>query len=146
MPFRLKLSFSNKLKTLANEILQNPPKISKQKLDQMRYGITDLINDLRMPRSNEESTATATELYNEIADFYFRANGLWSAKNKGVPRILQKNDPELCKEYCESFEALFVRGNQEKVIKLTEKILNPHGGFLFEGVKLDAPKDWRKPF
>lgn len=38
----------------------------------------------------------------------------------------------------------FIRGKQRKVIELTEKILQPHGGFLFEGVKLDAPKDWRK--
>ena len=136
---------SNELKNLANKILQNPPKISKQKLDQMRYGITDLINDLRDPRSKEELTATATELYNALADFYFRANGLWSAKNKGVPRVLRKNNPKLCVEYCESFEELFAEGNQQKVIKLTEKILEPHGGFLFEGLKLDAPKDWRKP-
>lgn len=136
---------SRKLKNLANKILQNPPKISKQKLDQMRYGVTDLINDLREPRSKEELTATATELYNLLADFYFRANGLWSAKNKGVPRVLRKNDPELCEEYCESFEELFAEGNQQKVIKLTEKILKPHGGFLFDGLKLDAPKDWRKP-
>jgi len=31
-----------------------------------------------------------------------------------------------------------------KVIKLAEKILAPHGGFYFEGYKLNAPLSWRK--
>jgi predicted nucleotidyltransferase len=137
---------SNKLKTLANKVLQNPPKLPTEKLDMIRYGITNLIDDLREPRSKEELTATATELYNVLADFYFRANGLWSAQNKAIPRLLQKNDSKLCRKYCESFEELFISGKQQKVIKLTEKILEPHGGFLFEGVKLDAPEDWRKAF
>lgn len=140
-----KTKLSEELKSLANAILQNPPKLSAEKLERLRYTITDLVDDLRQPRSKEELTATATELYNVLADFYFRANSLWSAQNKSIPRILQKNNSELCAEYCESFEDLFVRGKQQKVIELTEKILEPHGGFLFEGVKLAAQKDWRKP-
>lgn len=146
IPVPNKTDLSEKLKSIANEILQNTPKLPIEKLDMIRYGITNLIDDIREPHSKEELTASATELYNVLADFYFRANGLWSAQNKAIPRILQKNDPKLCHVYCESFEELFVKGDQTKVIELTEKILKPHGGFLFEGVKLDAPADWRKPF
>lgn len=139
-----KTDLSEELKKLAEEILQNPLKFSAEKLNQLRYQITGLIDDLREPRSKEELIGTATELYNVLADFYFRANGFWSAQNKSVPRVLQKTNPELKNEFCKSFEELFATEKTEKVIKLTEKILEPHGGFLFDGLKLDAPKDWRK--
>lgn len=139
-----KTDLSEKLKNLAKEVLENPPIASSEKLKRMRYAITDLVNDLRDPRSKEELTGTATELYNTLADFYLRSNGFWSGQNKSVPRVLQKYAPELKIEFCESFEELFTQGKTEEVIELTEKILMPHGGFLFDGLKLDAPKDWRK--
>jgi hypothetical protein len=39
----------------------------------------------------------------------------------------------------------FVRGEAAKVIEMTEELLAPHGGFLFDGLRLDAPADWRNP-
>ena len=44
-----------------------------------------------------------------------------------------------------SFKELFTAGHPEKAIALVEEILNPDGGFLFDGHKLDAPADYRKP-
>jgi hypothetical protein len=47
--------------------------------------------------------------------------------------------------YCNSFEELFARGRAEKVIALAEEVLKPKGGFLFDGHKLDATAECRKP-
>lgn len=136
---------SKKLKARANRILENPTQITKEEIDRFRYGITDLLDDIREPRSKETLIGAATGLYPILAEFYLRTNGNWSAKRKAIPKYLQKANPEFAEKFCDGFEELFVLGNTDKIIKLSEEILEPHGGLYFDGVRLDAPADWRKP-
>lgn len=140
-----KSELSEQLKRLANEYLAHPPKISEDEKRNLRCRITDLVDDIRAPRSKEELTASGAEFYLVLADFYFRANGFWSAKNKSIPRQFEKANPDLRQKFCASFEELFVAGKPEKVIELAEELLAPHGGFLFDGLRLDASADCRKP-
>ncbi|HEX8249465.1 MAG TPA: nucleotidyltransferase domain-containing protein [Pyrinomonadaceae bacterium] len=140
-----KTDLSARLKHSANEFLSRPPKISVEEIRNFRGWLTDLVDDIRAPRSKAESTASGTTLYAALAGFYLRANGAWSAKSKTIPRALRKLNPDFQRRFCESFERLFVAGETEAVIKLTEELLAPHGGFLFDGLRLDAPADWRKP-
>jgi len=140
-----KSGLSEKLKRLVNDYLAEPPKISEDEKRNVRCHITDLIDDIRAPRSKEELTASATVLYTVLANFYFRANGFWSAKSKSIPRHLEKINPELHRKFCASFEELFVAGTQEKVIGLAEELLAPHGGFLFDGLRLDSSPDCSRP-
>jgi len=135
---------SEKLKALANEVLAHPPEISVEEIRDFRCWITDLIDDIREPRSKAELTASAATLYAALANFYLRTNNFWSSKSKTIPRSLQKANPDFCRNFCESFEELFVAGKPGKVIELTEKLLAPQGGFLFEGIQLDAPANWQK--
>lgn len=137
---------SRSLKQLAASAMNScPPKLSEEDVRKLRYNITNLVDDIRHPRSREELIASGAELYEALADYYLRVNNLWSAKGKSIPRILKQADAELCLHYCNSFDALFVDGQSEKVIALAEGILHPHGGFLFDGHKLDASADFRKP-
>lgn len=135
---------SEKLKSLADDIIAHPPELSDEEISNFRCWITDLVDDIRAPRSKEELTASGTRLYDALASFYLRANNFWAAKGKTIPRSLEKANPDFCRNFCECFEELFVAGKMEKVIELTENLLKPHGGFLFEGLRLDAPSDWRK--
>lgn len=137
---------SQKLKNLAEKYLaMKPPPLSKEQIGNLRYQITNLIDDIRAPRSKIELTASGTELYAVLADFYFRANDLWSAENKSIPRILNKTNSMLHQKFCAGFEEFFVAGNPEKVIELAIEILQPYGGFLFEGLKLNAPAEFKTP-
>jgi hypothetical protein len=136
--------FSNSMKHLASVILdEGPPKWNEQDLRNSRYAITDLVDDLREPRSTQEMHATATLLYPTLANHYFRSNGLWSAKGKGVPRRLNELDNGLAERFFNSFERLFTGNCVTAVIALSEDILDPNGGFLFDGYKSKAPKTWR---
>ncbi len=38
----------------------------------------------------------------------------------------------------------FVDGKPEKVKKMEVNLLEQHGGFLFDGIRLDAPPEWKK--
>jgi hypothetical protein len=122
-----------------------PPKLTAEEIRKMRYGITNLVDDIRQPRSKAELVASGAELYGVLADYYFRANNLWSAKGKSIPRALRQIDEGLGSRYCAAFEELFAGGEPAKVVALAEEILNPGGGFLFDGHRLDAPAGYRKP-
>ena len=131
------------LKTLANRVLsEGAPRWDARTLDAKRYSITDLINDLRDPRTPLESAATIGTLHEQLGDFYFRAQGLWSASDKHIPRWLAKTDPALAARW----EAAFLdaqQGQHNKLFSLTAEILLPYGGLRSAGHRLDAPPDWR---
>lgn len=139
-----KSELSEKLKALAKESLNCPPEITAEEIRTFRYGITDLIDDIREPRSKAELTASGTELYEKIANFYWRTNGFWLTGGKSIPRQLEKHNADFYKEFTESFEELFVGGKPAGVIKLAENLLEKYGGFLFDGLRLDAPPEWKK--
>ncbi|HEY7181169.1 MAG TPA: nucleotidyltransferase domain-containing protein [Blastocatellia bacterium] len=137
---------SQSLKRIASDLIAaGPPELGDEDERKLRYSITNLIDDIRQPRSREELVASGAELYGALADYYFRANGLWSAVNKSIPRKLGKTDPELYSRFREGFEELFAGGRSDKVIALAEEILRRHGGFLFDGYKHEASPSCRKP-
>ena len=139
-------SLSRSLKGLATDLLSNgPPQLSVNDERKLRYGITDLVDDLREPRSHEELVAIGSELYEVLADYYLRVNGLWSGRGKSIPRALERMNLAVRVKFCGSFEDLFQRQDSRSVIALVEDWLRPHGGLLFEGHRLDAPAEWRRP-
>lgn len=138
--------FSRSLKDMANGAIEmGPPTLTDEQDRQSRYGITDLLDDIRDPRSYAELVATGGQLHEALADYYFRANGRWSARGKSIPRVLETVDPVFAARYRDSFEVLYRRGDACAVIALAEEVLNAHGGLLFEGDHRPAPAEWRKP-
>ena len=133
------------LKEMAASLLAlGPPALDEATIDKWRYNITNLIEDIRQPRSQTELIATGAELYEKLADYYFRVNNIWSARGKSIPRTLKQTDEDLCQLYCDAFAELFAHGQTEKAIALTEAILQPKGGFHFEGYRLEASPECRK--
>jgi hypothetical protein len=137
---------SRSLKQLATLVMQlRPPELSEEDVRKLRYDITNLVDDIRQPRSKDELVASGAELYEALADYYLRANRLWSAKGKSIPRILRQADADLSLRYAAAFDELFAHGHPEDVVALVEEILRPHGGLLFDRHRLDAPANYRKP-
>jgi hypothetical protein len=110
----------------------------------MRYQITDLLDDIRDPRSYAELVATRGQLHEALGDYYLRASCRWSGKGKSIPRVLARVASGLSKRYCESFEALFKHGDPASVIALSEELLNDHGGLLSRDIG-ETQAQWRKP-
>ena len=136
--------FTCALKQLANSVLKDGPPIwSQQDIDNSRYGITDLIEDIRDPRSAQEMHAIATLLYSALANHYLRRQNLWSAKGKAIPRSLQTVNADFAKRFGNSFTKVFADSRSEEVIDIAAEILDADGGFLFEGHRLEAPSSWR---
>jgi predicted nucleotidyltransferase len=136
---------SQKLKRRAAAAIEaGPPALDRDEERRMRYSVSDLLDDLRSPRSRAELIAAGARMFGQLADYYLRRRGLWSATGKAIPRVLQRTDAALCTSYCDAFEELFARGNPHGVIRLTEDLLSESGGPLFDGYRADAPPAWRR--
>jgi hypothetical protein len=139
-------TFSRSLKKLAESIIEmGPPPLTLEDDRKRRYAITDLLNDIRDPRSYTELIATAGQLFESLPDYYLRKNGLWSAKGKSIPRVFERANAILFERYRESFTSLFRDGDPSAVIAFSEDLLQTAGGLFFEGHRGDAPSQWRKP-
>lgn len=131
---------TSRLKAMASAALeQGPPALSQDEIDDRRYQISELIDDLREPKNRSELIATATSVYCDLADFYFRSRRGWTGTGKSILKRMRKADPAMARRYSESFEELFSTGQTTRVIELAKEILAPFGGFLFEGYRRDVP-------
>lgn len=135
---------SETLKAYANRLLAAGPKPwGEREIDDSRYAITDLVEDMRQPRSVYELHACVTRLYSLVADHYLRSRQLWSARGKSIPRRLDAVAPAFGAAFREAFRDVFESGDTDPVIRLCEEVLAPNGGWLFAGYAIHAPPNWR---
>lgn len=133
--------FSARLKRRAAELLEaGPPPWGEEELTLWRYRLTDWVDDMKFPRSPEELVATGAWLYQDAAEFYFRARGLWSAHSKTIPRRLRLTDAAFAEKFLRAFDALFTEKRPEPAAALVGEMLEPFGGLFFDGFRMDAPK------
>lgn len=137
-------AFAQEIKDLARKTVDaGPPIWSQEDIDKERFFITDKLDDILFPRNNAEQIASAAWLYEALAQFYLRAQGKWRASGKSIIRYLKEQDEPFAEEYCDAFEAVFKNSATAKLESLVTKILEPYGGLLWEGYRLEAPKEWR---
>ena len=131
--------FSARLKRSARELLEaGPPPWDEEELTLRRYRLTDWVDDMRFPRSAEELVATGAWLYQDAAEFYFRTRGLWSAHSKTIPRRLRETDAAFAERFLRAFDALFAEKHPGPAVALVAELLEPFGGFFFEGFRMET--------
>jgi hypothetical protein len=139
-----KTEFSGQIKKMAQETIEaGPPAWSPKDFQRARYGVTDLCDDLRAPRSPGEVVATTVQLYNALSNFFFRSQRIWGAKGKHIPRRLKQVAPETAEKFEFAFQSAFSKHDTTLILSLAEEILKPHGGFLFENYA-ECPVEWRR--
>ena len=128
-------------KRRARELLDaGPPPWDEEELTLKRYRLTDWVDDMRHPRSPEELVATGAWLYQDAAEFYFRACGRWSAHSKTIPRRLRATDAGFAERFLRAFEALFAEKRPEPAVALVDELLEPFGGLLFDVFRKEAKR------
>jgi hypothetical protein len=132
--------FAQTLKDEARKVIADgPPRWDEVQINNKRYQITDLLDDIRDPRFPAELTASGARLYELLADFYLRSNDQWSGTGKTIPRRLRAVNSTIADQFETAFTQLFCESSARGVIELSEQILKPFGGKLFEGYRSDAP-------
>ncbi|MEZ2128306.1 MULTISPECIES: nucleotidyltransferase domain-containing protein [unclassified Sinorhizobium] len=131
------------LKAHAAKILAaGPAPLAPPQLNALRYVITDLVDDLRGERSSSELRAIAARLFQPLADLALLGRNQWSGKGKWIPRLLEKLDDFLARNFDEAFR-LAMEGNPATLIAFAETELARHGGPYFAGDRREAPAEAR---
>lgn len=134
---------ATELKTMAKSLLDaEPAPLSDDEKKNQRYAISDLLDDLKDPRTTFEGLATVAKLHGMLAFFLFRSKGTWAAGTKHIPRRIQRLYPDFYPRWESAFTQGFA-GKFPPVIQLAEEILKENGGYLFDGYHSLAPKEWR---
>jgi hypothetical protein len=132
-------------KAMAAAVLAaGPPILTPDEIDDRRYRITDLAQDLSGGGTPGEIFATAAALYQALGDLVLRAAGAWSGSGKALAQRLERHDPALALRLEHAFGALFRRFQAAQILGLVEELLAPLGGPLAQGYYRPAPPEWRR--
>ncbi|MDO6848087.1 nucleotidyltransferase domain-containing protein [Priestia megaterium] len=125
------------IKEEANHLLEKgPEKWSEETIKLKRYFISDALDDLIGSSNTGESLFIVNTLAYITHEFVLRTNGYWIGDSKWIVRSLNNYNEGFSKEFVEAFEIFYKTGSKDKVIQLVDKVLEPHGGRLFEGFSL----------
>lgn len=137
-------TLSQMRKQIARDIIDaGPLPLCEKERKERMYHLTDLLDDLVVPRNQGELMGALSLLYDSLGDFYLRAHNKWSGRGKSLFRALKKASPEVADEYERAFQAAFAGGGTEKLIQMAEELLKPFGGRHWAGYKSKASDDWK---
>lgn len=136
--------FSSQAKNIAEQALaKGPDSWTQAQIDKERFLITDILDDIKSPKNKDEQIISAVHLFEPLLQFYFRAQKKWTASGKALIRFFKQENLELAEEWTTAFESLVKTGDSTAVETVVTKILERHGGYLWDGFRSDAPTEWR---
>ncbi|GAB5389316.1 MAG: nucleotidyltransferase domain-containing protein [Alphaproteobacteria bacterium] len=119
---------------------KQPPALTDTQIEDRRYALTDLCDDLAAPKSQDESLAIALRLAPLAGDFYLRANGHWSGEGKSLLRSLRAANPEQADLWVQATRAAFLE-DSTALQELAHDWMAPFGGPVFDGYQRGGKSD-----
>ncbi|WP_141734560.1 hypothetical protein [Oligoflexus tunisiensis] len=120
-----------------------PEPLTAEQVQERRYQISVLMNELRAPHGHGEAMGSLSVLHETLADFYLRGRGLWSARGANIPQALKEADADFATRWRRVFTSAFM-GDRSNLMRLVDEVLEPHGGFLFDGHVRHVPDGWKQ--
>ncbi|MHA6297724.1 nucleotidyltransferase domain-containing protein [Devosia sp. CAU 1758] len=111
-----------------------PAVLDDERLETLRYLVSDLADDLRGHRSREEVIAIAVAVYPKLVDLMLLGRGCWTGTGKWMPRRLRAFNGALA-DRLEVAMVMATRGNGDALLALCVEELYRHGGAVFDGYR-----------
>lgn len=102
-------------------------------LEDARYGVTDLLDDLTHARDPGEATVVRALLWERTGHLALAAAGRWDGGGKWLVRELRTWNPDYTRRW------LKARNDDTALGAVVRETLDAAGGPLFEGYSRDAP-------
>ena len=116
-------------------IESGPEAPSEAELADMRYRVTDLLDDFLGCQTQAEAVWAAIDLAQDAADLALIANRRWLGRSKWRDRALSAYDPALARSLALALEATICRGERTELVAWVDLQLRQVGGRLFEGYR-----------
>ncbi|WP_433750232.1 nucleotidyltransferase domain-containing protein [Falsibacillus pallidus] len=124
----------NSIKNEASKQLEaGPGKWDDKTIQLKRYFLSDVLEDFIGCQNRSEGIFIAGRLAELLHEFILRTHNQWTGESKWIYRALRNFDEELAGVFAKAFDDYYTLGNKSGVVKLTDKVLAPFGGRLFEG-------------
>lgn len=110
-----------------------PEPLSAAETNNLRYAITDILDDLLGSQRHDESLFIAYDLAVTATELILSYHRQWLGRGKWVLRAFHRYDPHLAEQLAEALRAFCETGDRDKLVQFAESALEPVGGRLFEG-------------
>ena len=112
-----------------------PEPATEAELVELRYRVTDLLDDFLGSEVQAEIQWCAFELAQAAADLLLIANRRWLGRSKWVDRALVAYDPAVARQVSAAIRAAVCDGNRDPLAAWVDEVLRPLGGRLFAGFR-----------
>ncbi|MFC8852302.1 nucleotidyltransferase domain-containing protein [Streptomyces sp. NPDC057144] len=115
-------------------VAAGPPPVSADEIDDCRYAITDLLDDLAGSTDPSERLFIATELVRRTGELALAVAGSWGGGGKWLARRLETTAPELNARLHHGLREV-LDGRAEPLVTVVDEVLARVGGRLWVGYK-----------
>jgi predicted nucleotidyltransferase len=118
-------------------LARGPGPVTPEDLELMRYGLTDLLDDLTDDRPTTEVTAVAVNVWRATAELALAEAEAWSGTGKWLVRELRDLDARQGTTLALELDAALrgaVTGDREVLLALSERVLERCGGRYWAGL------------
>ncbi|GAA3025808.1 hypothetical protein GCM10010448_04590 [Streptomyces glomeratus] len=111
-----------------------PPPLSSEEIDDRRYAIIDLLDDLAGSDDQSERLFIATELVRRTGELALAVGGSWGGGGKWLARLLETTAPGLSARLHHGVQEV-LDGRVETLVAVADEVLGQTGGRLWFGYK-----------
>ena len=111
-----------------------PPAVSAEEIDNCRYAITDLLDDLAGSADQGERLFIATELARRTSELALDIGGSWGGGGKWLARRLEATAPGLSMRLRDGLREVLA-GRIEPLVAVVDEVVKQVGGRFWVGYK-----------
>ena len=111
-----------------------PPTVPTEEIDDRRYAITDLLDDLSGSTDQGERLFIATELARRTGELALAIGGSWNGGGKWLARRLESTAPGLGMRLHHALRQA-LEGRDDSLVGVVDEVLEQAGGRLWNGYK-----------
>lgn len=123
--------------TAARRLAQGPPPVEPAALEQMRYALTDLLDDMAGCDNEAELLFIAGAVVRDVSVLALAVAGAWSAHGKALARALAQLEPELLERLVDGHRHVLLYGDTAVLHRAAVDVLVRAGGALMVGYRVD---------
>jgi hypothetical protein len=111
----------------AETLHAGPPPLTVSRRDRLRYGFTDMLDDLVHATDADERRVIAAAVWTAVAENALTLAGHWTGGGKWLLRELRDLDERFARRWLDA------HGHPDRIAALAREVLDLHGGPLFDG-------------
>jgi predicted nucleotidyltransferase len=119
----------------AGRIAAGPPPLTEPELDALRYGLTDVLDDMAGCDREHELAYLAGAVLERTSALALAAAGRWSGSGKALARELHRTEPDLVERLVDGHRHVVVYGDTAVLHRAAVDVLMRVGGPLLTGYR-----------